>query len=93
MPSTDLSLGAVSALPVALVIAISGIVALSISDWLAYQIARSAIDKSDPAAIPLVLEELSNLLSSLSLFLPWSRPASTPTDSSDGPQSPRANAD
>jgi hypothetical protein len=59
------------ALPVVMVVAVSGILALAIAAWLIRDVARNALERSTQADVPQVLAALGGLLDRLRLFLPW----------------------
>jgi len=61
-----------SPMPVIIVIAVSGVVALAIGARLVRDVAHMAIEKATPEGVPAVVVALSSLLRPLRMFLPWS---------------------
>jgi hypothetical protein len=61
------------ALPVVVVLALSGIVAMAIAAWLVHAVARRAIEKTTPESVASVIFALGALLNSLCGIVPWTR--------------------
>jgi len=62
---------AVPVVPVVIVIGVSTVVVVAIAACLVYQIARKAIDKTNPEGVAPVVLALSSLPVALRLLLPW----------------------
>jgi hypothetical protein len=54
------------------VIAASAVAVAVIAAWLAYQVAKRAIDKATPEGVASVVLALASLIDPLHKFLPWS---------------------
>jgi hypothetical protein len=71
VPTAAAVLAASDALPIVVVIATAGIVALCIAAWVIRDVARLALQKSATDDVPRVLTALGGWLEQLRLFLPW----------------------
>ncbi|WP_433378914.1 hypothetical protein ACQPZX_12550 [Actinoplanes sp. CA-142083] len=57
----------------AVVIAVSALIAIAITAFLLNQIARRALDKTTPDGVESVIHALGTLIDPLRMFLPWAR--------------------